>query len=90
MVKEEAWYREGVCPISVIIACISRMYNNRFSVMDYDNNEIAIGLYPIVYLINHRCTPNATFVFDGATLRLRATSDIHKNKEINVGVSSVY
>lgn len=86
MVKDEPWYKEDVCPVSVITACISRMYNNRFSVMDFENTEIAIGLYPIAYLINHRCMPNATFVFDGVTLQLRSTSDIHRNEEINVCV----
>ena len=53
--------------------------------MNYENTEIAIGVYPLVYLINHRCSPNAIFVFDGLTLILRSIKPIHKNEEISVG-----
>ena len=52
--------------------------------MNYENTEIAIGMYPIVYLINHRCTPNAAFIFDGTRLILRSIATIHKNEEISV------
>ena len=52
--------------------------------MNYENNEFAIGLFPVVYLINHRCTPNAVFIFDGTRLILRSTTTIHKNEEISV------
>ena len=57
--------------------------------MNYDNTELAIGLYPLVYLINHRCSPNAIFVFDGLTLILRSIKPIHKNEEISVGFSFI-
>ena len=57
--------------------------------MNYENTEIAIGVYPLVYLINHRCSPNAIFVFDGLTLILRSIKPIHKNEEISVVYSCI-
>ena len=57
--------------------------------MNYENTELAIGVYPLVYLINHRCSPNAIFVFDGLTLILRSIKPIHKNEEISVVYSCI-
>lgn len=80
----EAWYSEEKCPRSEILSCIGRLYNNRFSVSSYQNSDIAIGMYPLAYLMNHRCTPNSTFVFDGDCIVVRSIADIKKGEEITV------
>lgn len=87
--SQEEWYKEDLCPLSEILSCIGRLYNNRFSIMDFENNEFAIGMFPIVYLINHRCSPNAVFVFDGVSLILRSITTIHKNEEISVSMNII-
>ena len=79
LVLTESWYSETTCPLQEIVSCVGRLYSNRFS-------DIAIGMYPLAYLINHRCTPNTTFVFDGDHMLVRSIADIKKGEEINVGV----
>lgn len=88
IIASEPWYNEETCSLSVILSCVGRLYNNRFAISNYDNTELAIGLYPLAYLINHRCTPNATFVFDGTRMYLRSITAIHKNEEITVQLYS--
>ena len=86
LVLTESWYSETACPLQEILSCVGRLYSNRFSVTSYQNSDIAIGMYPLAYLINHRCTPNTTFVFDGDHMLIRSITDIKKGEEINVGV----
>ena len=84
IIASEPWYDEQTCSPSVILSCVGRLYNNRFAISNYDNTELAIGLYPLAYLVNHRCMPNATFVFDGTRMYLRSITAIHKNEEITI------
>ena len=86
LVLTESWYSETTCPLQEIVSCVGRLYSNRFSVTSYQNSDIAIGMYPLAYLINHRCTPNTTLVFDGDHMLVRSIADIKKGEEINVGV----
>ena len=88
VIASEPWFDEQTCPPSVILSCVGRLYNNRFAISDYDNTELAVGLYPLAHLINHRCAPNATFVFDGLRMSLRSIAAIHKNEEITVQLRS--
>ena len=84
LIQTESWYSESACPLQEIISCVGRLYSNRFSVTSYQNSDIAIGMYPLAYLINHRCSPNTTFVFDGNQMLVRSIADIKKGEEINV------
>ena len=85
VIREETWYSEEKCPRHEIISCIGRLYNNRFSVSSYQNSDIAVGMYPLAYLMNHRCMPNSTFVFNGDCIVVRSIADIRKGEEITVG-----
>ena len=84
MLKQEEWYSEEACPLTEIVSCIGRVYNNRFAVSTFDQSEIAVGIYPLAYLMNHSCVPNASLTFDGLTLQLHAIADIAKGQEVNV------
>lgn len=93
VVQTEPWYNESLCPLSTITSCIGKLYSNRFAVTTIDLSapvgqsfaqETAIGLYPLLSLANHRCSPNATVVFDGLQATLRSIAPIHKGEEITV------
>ena len=84
LVLTESWYSEKECPFQEILSCVGRLYSNRFSVTSYQNSDIAIGMYPLAYLMNHRCIPNTTFVFDGEIMLVRSIADIKKGEEITV------
>ena len=93
IVQSEPWYSDSLCPLSTITSCIGKLYSNRFAVTTIDlsaplgrsfTQETAIALYPLLSLANHRCTPNATVVFDGLKATLRALQPIHKGEEITV------
>ena len=86
IVRSEPWYSESACPLSELTSCVGRLYNNRFSVTSCQNSDIAIGTYPLAYLMNHRCIPNATFVFTGSQLHVRSTAAIAKGEEITVRI----
>lgn len=93
IVQTEPWFSDSLCPLSSITSCIGKLYSNRFAVTTVDlaaplgrsfTQETAIALYPLLSLANHRCTPNATVVFDGLKASLRAIAPIHKGDEITV------
>ncbi|XP_064411833.1 histone-lysine N-methyltransferase SMYD3 isoform X2 [Latimeria chalumnae] len=51
--------------------------------------EIGVGLYPSMSLLNHSCSPNCVIVFDGRRLLLHATQEIQANEELTVSYIDV-
>uniref|UniRef100_A0A7J8BA72 [histone H3]-lysine(4) N-trimethyltransferase n=1 Tax=Rousettus aegyptiacus TaxID=9407 RepID=A0A7J8BA72_ROUAE len=46
--------------------------------------EVGVGLYPSVSLLNHSCDPNCSIVFNGPHLLLRAVRDIEAGEELTI------
>lgn len=63
---------------------ITRISCNVFHVYDNDLEEIGLGYFPIVSLINHDCKPNAILVLDNDVVNVIATENIGPDDEITI------
>ncbi|KAI1895859.1 hypothetical protein AGOR_G00111100 [Albula goreensis] len=75
----------GLDPISII----AKVTCNCFSISDGELQEVGVGLYPSMSLLNHACRPNCVMVFEGRTLRLRAVRDIQPLEELTISYTDV-
>ncbi|CAN8020156.1 unnamed protein product [Ixodes persulcatus] len=68
---------------------IFSMVVNTYTITNYEECPVGTGLYIGPSILDHSCTPNAHAVFDGSTLRLRATADIECNSVDGIRVSYI-
>ncbi|GAB5583340.1 histone-lysine N-methyltransferase SMYD3 isoform X3 [Prionailurus iriomotensis] len=57
---------------------------NSFTVCNAEMQEVGVGLYPSMSLLNHSCDPNCSIVFNGPHLLLRAVRDIEAGEELTI------
>ncbi|KAF7648334.1 hypothetical protein LDENG_00158090, partial [Lucifuga dentata] len=57
---------------------------NCFTISDGELQELGVGLYPSLSLLNHDCEPNCVMVFEGKKLHLRAVQDIGPGEELTI------
>ncbi|KAJ0002217.1 hypothetical protein NQD34_002013 [Periophthalmus magnuspinnatus] len=69
--------RDPLCLMGKVIC-------NCFTISDGELQEIGVGLYPSLSLLNHDCGPNCVMVFEGTKLHLRAVKDIKSSDELTV------
>ncbi|XP_053093470.1 histone-lysine N-methyltransferase SMYD3 isoform X2 [Pangasianodon hypophthalmus] len=67
----------GLDPMSLI----ARVMCNCFSVSDGELQDVGLGLYPSMSLLNHDCRPNCVMMFVGKKLELRAVRRIQPFEE---------
>ncbi|KAM7406302.1 hypothetical protein PAMP_000688 [Pampus punctatissimus] len=63
---------------------IAKVTCNCFTISDGELQEIGVGLYPSLSLLNHDCRPNCVMVFEGTKLQLRAVRDINPEEELTI------
>ncbi|XP_075966136.1 histone-lysine N-methyltransferase SMYD3 [Anarhichas minor] len=63
---------------------IAKVTCNCFTISDGELQEIGVGLYPSLSLLNHDCRPNCVMVFVGTKLQLRAVRDINPEEELTI------
>uniref|UniRef100_A0A8C7WM90 SET and MYND domain containing 3 n=1 Tax=Oryzias sinensis TaxID=183150 RepID=A0A8C7WM90_9TELE len=63
------------------LSIIAKVTCNCFTISDGELQEIGVGLYPSLSLLNHDCRPNCVMVFNGTELQLRAVQDINPGEE---------
>ncbi|KAM8894816.1 histone-lysine N-methyltransferase SMYD3 isoform 1-T1 [Spinachia spinachia] len=63
---------------------IAKVTCNCFTISDGELQEIGVGLYPSLSLLNHDCRPNCVTVFVGTELQLRAVRDIDPEEELTI------
>ncbi|XP_019746564.1 histone-lysine N-methyltransferase SMYD3 isoform X1 [Hippocampus comes] len=63
---------------------IAKVTCNCFTISDGELQEIGVGLYPSLSLLNHDCRPNCVMVFEGTKLHLRAVRDIKPTEELTI------
>ncbi|KAM6950245.1 histone-lysine N-methyltransferase SMYD3 [Lycodopsis pacificus] len=63
---------------------IAKVTCNCFTISDGELQEIGVGLYPSLSLLNHDCRPNCVMVFVGTELQLRAVRDINPEEELTI------
>ncbi|KAJ8341850.1 hypothetical protein SKAU_G00341410 [Synaphobranchus kaupii] len=87
--KEEADDLSPLAPGLDPISIIAKVTCNCFSISDGELQEVGVGLYPSVSLLNHACRPNCVMVFEGRILRLRAVQDIRPLEELTISYTDV-
>uniref|UniRef100_A0A3Q3VLM1 [histone H3]-lysine(4) N-trimethyltransferase n=1 Tax=Mola mola TaxID=94237 RepID=A0A3Q3VLM1_MOLML len=66
------------------LSLMAKVTCNCFTISDGELQEIGVGLYPSLSLLNHDCRPNCVMVFEGTKLRLRAVRDISPDEELTI------
>lgn len=66
------------------LSLIAKVTCNCFTISDGEQQEIGVGLYPSLSLLNHDCRPNCVMVFEGTKLLLRAVRDISPQEELTI------
>ncbi|XP_061566922.1 histone-lysine N-methyltransferase SMYD3 [Cololabis saira] len=66
------------------ISVIAKVTCNCFTISDRELQEIGVGLYPSLSLLNHDCRPNCVMMFEGTKLQLRAVRDINPEEELTI------
>ncbi|XP_078413522.1 histone-lysine N-methyltransferase SMYD3 isoform X2 [Cetorhinus maximus] len=62
---------------------------NCFTISDGEMQEIGVGLYPSMSLLNHSCDPNCVIVFEGKQLQLHAVRQIQADEELTISYIDV-
>ncbi|KAG8444382.1 hypothetical protein GDO86_009534 [Hymenochirus boettgeri] len=62
---------------------------NSFTISDGEMQDIGVGLYPSMSLLNHSCDPNCVIVFEGRRLLLRTVKEISKREELTISYIDV-
>ncbi|XP_024152173.1 histone-lysine N-methyltransferase SMYD3 [Oryzias melastigma] len=66
------------------LSIIAKVTCNCFTISDGELQELGVGLYPSLSLLNHDCRPNCVMVFRGTELQLRAVQDINPGEELTI------
>ncbi|XP_012736997.2 histone-lysine N-methyltransferase SMYD3 [Fundulus heteroclitus] len=66
------------------LSLIAKVTCNCFTISDGELQEVGVGLYPSLSLLNHDCRPNCVMVFEGTRLQLRAVQDIGPKEELTI------
>lgn len=62
----------------------SKFSCNAHSICDSELRPQGIGLFPLVSIINHSCSPNAVLVFEEKMAVVRAMENISKDSEVTI------
>ncbi|KND00705.1 uncharacterized protein SPPG_09147 [Spizellomyces punctatus DAOM BR117] len=73
---------ESCLPPSEMIDLLCRFSCNSISVSDGELVNIGVGVFPVLSLVNHSCSPNAAIIFNGERATLRAIKNIQVDEEI--------
>ncbi|XP_014383730.1 PREDICTED: histone-lysine N-methyltransferase SMYD3 [Myotis brandtii] len=65
-----------------IFEAFAKLICNSFTICNAEMQEVGVGLYPSMSLLNHSCDPNCSIVFNGPHLLLRAVRDIQAGEEV--------
>ncbi|KFV42546.1 Histone-lysine N-methyltransferase SMYD3, partial [Tyto alba] len=57
---------------------------NCFTISNGEMQDVGVGLYPSMSLLNHSCDPNCVIVFEGYQLLLRSVREIQIGEELTI------
>ncbi|NXD70539.1 SMYD3 methyltransferase, partial [Eolophus roseicapillus] len=57
---------------------------NCFTISNGEMQDVGVGLYPSMSLLNHSCDPNCVIVFEGYQLLLRSVQEIQIGEELTI------
>uniref|UniRef100_A0A8C2HJT9 [histone H3]-lysine(4) N-trimethyltransferase n=1 Tax=Cyprinus carpio TaxID=7962 RepID=A0A8C2HJT9_CYPCA len=75
----------GLDPVSLL----ARVTCNCFSISDGELQDVGVGLYPSMSLLNHDCQPNCVMIFEGKRLTLRAVRLIRPCEELTISYTDI-
>uniref|UniRef100_A0A671RYC4 SET and MYND domain containing 3 n=1 Tax=Sinocyclocheilus anshuiensis TaxID=1608454 RepID=A0A671RYC4_9TELE len=75
----------GLDPISLL----ARVTCNCFSISDGELQDVGVGLYLSMSLLNHDCQPNCVMIFEGKRLTLRAVRLIRPCEELTISYTDI-
>lgn len=84
---------QKVCSKEQLVIFAGQVSSNAHGIVDFEghNNNVCVGVYPFVSMINHSCNPNACFVgVPGGALSLHAISPIASGEEITTAYCDTY
>lgn len=70
--------------VKEVTQTICRFACNAHTICDEEVRPVGTGLYPVISIINHSCSPNAVLHFDGKRAAVRALDDIEDETEITI------
>uniref|UniRef100_A0A8C5MT75 [histone H3]-lysine(4) N-trimethyltransferase n=1 Tax=Leptobrachium leishanense TaxID=445787 RepID=A0A8C5MT75_9ANUR len=77
-------------PLILDILCLFLQVTcNSFTISDGEMQDVGVGLYPSMSLLNHSCDPNCVIVFEGKCLHLRTVKEIPKGEELTISYIDV-
>lgn len=71
-----------VLDVELLLVFYAKICINSFSILNLSLNAVGSALYIEASVFNHSCRPNATTVWNGLRLEVRAIKDIAAGKEI--------
>ncbi|XP_073484122.1 histone-lysine N-methyltransferase SMYD3 [Aquarana catesbeiana] len=72
-----------------ILEYFGKVTCNSFTISDGEMQDVGVGLYPSMSLLNHSCDPNCVIVFEGTCLQLRSVKKILKGEELTISYIDV-
>ncbi|XP_072369010.1 histone-lysine N-methyltransferase SMYD3 isoform X1 [Scyliorhinus torazame] len=88
-IKEEIHNASQLPPGLDLLRLFGQVTCNCFTISDGEMQELGVGLYPSMSLLNHSCDPNSTIVFEGKQLQLHAVRQIQVDEELTVSYIDV-
>ncbi|XP_041418692.1 histone-lysine N-methyltransferase SMYD3 isoform X2 [Xenopus laevis] len=87
--KEEIQDISQLPPGFQAIEYFGKVTCNSFTISDGEMQDVGVGLYPSMSLLNHSCDPNCVIVFEGTCLLLRTVKEIPKGEELTISYIDV-
>ncbi|KAL1769896.1 histone-lysine N-methyltransferase SMYD3 [Sigmodon hispidus] len=82
--REEIQDASQLPPSFDLFEAFAKVICNSFTICNAEMQEVGVGLYPSMSLLNHSCDPNCSIVFNGPHLLLRAVREIEAGEELTI------
>ncbi|XP_061480629.1 histone-lysine N-methyltransferase SMYD3 isoform X2 [Rhineura floridana] len=71
-------------PALDIFQTFAKVTCNCFSISNGEMQNVGVGLYPSMSLLNNSCDPNCVIIFEGPQLHLRSIREIQMGEELTI------
>ncbi|XP_026551226.1 histone-lysine N-methyltransferase SMYD3 isoform X1 [Pseudonaja textilis] len=71
-------------PALDIFQIFAKVTSNCFSISNGEMQDVGVGLYPSMSLLNNSCDPNCVVIFEGPQLHLRSIREMQLGEELTI------